>query len=141
MPYGYPRSRDLPGSGIRTFGWVITLPVALFAGPVVGASSGSAAWGLGVGAGVALLGLAIVCFGYLVGGDLGGYFPRLALAASIPIGALCWAMGSGYAWLWGAGWTILGLVLFSIGRGFVLHQGNSHTWLIADIFRGFAPRS
>jgi hypothetical protein len=141
MTYGYRRSRDLHGSGVRTFGWVIALPIALFVGPIVAVAGEDADWGVGVGACVALLGLAIVCFGYLVGGALGGYFPRLALAAAIPIGALCWAMGSGYAWLWGAGWTILGLVLFSIGRGFVLHQGSRHTWLVADIFRGFAPRN
>ncbi|HKX73008.1 MAG TPA: hypothetical protein VJM32_03275 [Candidatus Saccharimonadales bacterium] len=141
MSYGYRRSRDLHGSGVRTFGWVIALPVALFAGPIVGVASGSAAWGMGVGACVALFGLAIVSFGYLVGAALGGYFPRLALAAAIPIGALSWAIGSGYAWVWSVGWTILGVVLFGIGRGFVLHHGSNNSWLIADIFRGFAPRN
>lgn len=126
-------------SGLRAFGWVVTLPVS-FGASVVSAAIGNLHWGAGVGACVALFGLFIVAVGYGLAEVFGDFVTTLMFTAAVPVAAFFWGVAHGYAWLWAALWTVLLTVLTGVARGIMRHADTPRgELLIGTIIRSFIP--
>lgn len=124
---------------VRGFGWAVALPVAVIVFAAVWLVSGSASVGLVLGAGVSIVGLAILTLGYSLGEIWGGYWMNPVALTGVNIALVTYVFGG--QWLWAlagtGGFIVMAALAAAISRTAASDGGLFQ--LLGHFFRGLIP--